>query len=296
MKLFVAGGTGVLGRRAVHRLVEAGHEVTGLSRSAEKDELLRSLGARPARVDLFDAAAVKDAVAGREAVLNLATAIPPTTKAAKTAAWDETFRIRREGSRNLVDAALAAGAGRYVQESITFNYADAGDAWIDEGSPVEWGTYGAACEEAEAQARRFTESGGVGVVLRFGAFYGPDGHHMDDMAKALRKRIAPDMSPDGYRSSIHTEDAATAVVAALTVPAGIYNVVDDEPVDRREWAGAFASSLGVKPPRFVAKVAKPLVGRKVEMLMRSQRVSNRRFKEASGWAPRFPSVREGFRA
>ena len=296
MKLFVAGGTGVLGRRAVPLLVEAGHEVTALSRSAEKDELLRSLGATPVRVDLFDAPAVKDAVGGHDAVLNLATAIPTATKAASVGSWDETFRIRREASRNLVDAALAAGAGRYVQESITFNYADAGDAWIDEDSPIEWGTFGAACEEAEAQARRFTEGGGVGVVLRFGAFYGPDGHHMDDMAKVLRKRIAPDLSPEGYRSSIHTEDAATAVVAALAVPAGIYNVVDDEPVDRRAWAEAFAASLGVKPPRFVAKLAKPLMGRKAEMLLRSQRVSNRRFKEASGWAPRYPSVREGFGA
>jgi nucleoside-diphosphate-sugar epimerase len=296
MKLFVAGGTGVLGRRAVPRLVEAGHSVTALSRSPEKDELLRSLAATPVRVDLFDAGAVKDAADGHDAVLNLATAIPPTTKAAKASAWEETFRIRREGSRNLVDAALATGAGRYVQESITFNYADAGDAWIDEDGPVEWGTYGAACEAAEAQARRFTESGGTGVVLRFGAFYGPDGHHMDDMAKLLRKRIAPDISPDGYRSSIHTEDAATAVVASLAVPAGTYNVVDDEPVDRRAWLDAFAASLGVKPPRFVGKVAKPFVGRKAEMLLRSQRVSNRRFKEASGWAPTYPSVRDGFGA
>ena len=294
MKLFVAGGTGVLGRRAVPRLVEAGHEVTALSRSAEKDELLRSLGATPVRVDLFDAPAVKDAAAGHEAVLNLATAIPPTTKAAKAGAWDTNDRIRREGSRNLVDAALATGAGRYVQESITFNYADAGDAWIDEESPVEWGTFGAACEEAEAQARRFTDGGGVGVVLRFGAFYGPEGHHMDDMAKLLRKRVAPDLSPDGYRSSIHLDDAATAVVAALAVPAGTYNVVDDEPVDRRAWAEAFAASLGVKPPRFVGKVAKPFAGKRAEMLLRSQRVSNRRFKEASGWAPAHPSVREGF--
>jgi nucleoside-diphosphate-sugar epimerase len=295
MNVFVAGGTGVLGKRAVARLVEAGHEVTAVSRSPERDELLRSLGATPVRVDLFDPGAVKGAVAGHDAVLNLATAIPPTTKAAMTSAWADNERIRRDGSRNLVDAALAAGATRYVQESITFNYADGGDGWLDEDSPVEWGTMGAACEEAEAQASRFAEAGGSGVVLRFGMFYGPDGHHMEDLRRMLALRIAPQMTPDGYISSIATDDAATAVVAALGAPSGTYNVVDDEPLLRREWAEAAAEALGQKRPVFAMKAAKPLLKRKADMLLRSQRVSNRRFKEVTGWAPAHPSVREGFR-
>lgn len=296
MNIFLAGGTGVLGRRAVARLVDAGHAVTALSRAPERDELLRGLGATPVRVDLFDPAAVKEAVVGHEAVLNLATAIPPTARSATTSAWETNERIRREGSRNLVDAALAAGASRYVQESITFNYADGGDAWLDEDSPIEWGTMGSACQEAEAQARRFAEGGGAGVVLRFGSFYGPDGHHMDDLRRSLGLRVAPQLTPDGYISSIATDDAATAVVAALDAPSGTYNVVDDEPLLRREWADAAADALGQKRPVFAMKAVKPLVRRKADMLLRSQRVSNRRFKDATGWAPAHPSVRVGFRA
>src|SRR5918998_2734464 len=107
MKLFVAGATGVLGWRSVKRLVEAGHDVTGIARSDEKAALLERLGAAPARVDLFDAGAVKGAVDGSEAVLNLATHIPPTSKYALPGVWKENDRIRTEGARNLVDAALA---------------------------------------------------------------------------------------------------------------------------------------------------------------------------------------------
>jgi len=297
MKVFLAGGTGVLGRRAVPALVAAGHDVTALSRSPEKDELLRSLGATPVRVDLFDPVALKEAAGGHDAVVNLATSIPPATKAASPAAWAENDRIRREGARNLVDAALAAGSSVYVQESITFNYADGGDAWIDEDSPVEWGLQGAACADAEAAAARFADSGGRGVVLRFATFYGPDGHHMDDLRRLLARRVAPHVSPDGYISSIATEDAATAVAAALaSAPSGTWNVGDDEPMVRRAWADAAAEAMGVKRPRFVLQVAKPVVKRRGEMLLRSQRVSNRRFKEATGWAPRYPSARDGFRA
>ena len=136
-KIFVAGATGVLGRRAVKQLVEAGHDVTGVARTPEKAELVRSLGATPVTVDLFDAGAVKEAVAGHDVVMNLATHIPPLSKAPLPGAWNENNRIRSEASRNLVDAALAAGAARYIQEAIAFMYPDSGDAWIDEDKPLD---------------------------------------------------------------------------------------------------------------------------------------------------------------
>src|SRR5690349_1799280 len=117
MKVFVAGGTGVVGRRAVERLVEAGHDVSVIARSDEKAALVVSLGATPARVSLFDAPALTEAVAGHEVVVNLATHIPPLTRAGLMSSWQENNRIRTEGARNLADAALAAGASRYVQES-----------------------------------------------------------------------------------------------------------------------------------------------------------------------------------
>lgn len=102
------------------------------------------------------------------------------------------------------------------------------------------------------------DAGGTGVVLRFATFDGPEGHHMRDMQRLLPKRIAPHVTPAGFLSSIHLDDAATAVVAALDAPSGTYNVVDDEPLTRREWVDAFAAALGVKPPRFVLQVAKPV--------------------------------------
>ena len=131
MRVFVAGGTGVLGRRAVARLVAAGHEVTGVSRSPERDALLESLGARPVRVDLFDADAVRAAVAGSEAVVNITTKIPPLAQMARDSRGHENERIRREASGILVDAALAAGAAVFVQESLAFMYGEHGDEWID---------------------------------------------------------------------------------------------------------------------------------------------------------------------
>jgi nucleoside-diphosphate-sugar epimerase len=294
-KVFVAGATGVLGWRAVDRLVQAGHAVSGVARSPEKAARLRGLGAAPVQVDVFDAAALRDAVAGNEVVCNLATHIPRTSKARRDAAWVENDRIRREASRNLVDAALAAGAGRYVQESITFLYADAGDAWIDEDAPMDPPAYARSVLDAEAQAKRFTDAGRTGVVLRFGLFYGADSHHTVDALRLARRRVAATFGrADAYISSITTDDAAAAVVAALDAPAGIYNVVDDEPLTRRAYADALGDARGGRrlhmPPALVTKLG----GDKTETLARSQRVSNERFRKETGWAPASPSAREGW--
>ncbi len=116
MRVFVAGATGVAGRRAVARLVAAGHQVTGIARSPEKASLLASLGARAVEVSLFDVGALRDAIGGHDAVVNLATKIPPLHRMSMTSAWAENERIRRVASGNLVDAAIAAGARVFVQE------------------------------------------------------------------------------------------------------------------------------------------------------------------------------------
>ena len=296
-KVFVAGATGVLGKRAVAQLVAAGHDVTGVARTPEKAELLRRLGARPVSVDIFDAAAVAEAVAGHDVVCNLATHIPPMAKAALPGAWSDNDRIRSEASRNLVDAALAAGASRYVQESISFICADGGDEWIDEDAPVEVVPYVRSVLEAEAQARRFTEAGGIGVVLRFAVFYGPDSHTTQTQLWMARLGIAPVLgAADGWQSSIETEDAASAVVAALRAPAGTYNVADDEPVTKRDWADVLAAALGSPRAVMTPRPALRVAGWRVNLLSRSHRISNRRFREATGWAPATPSVRQGLPA
>ena len=297
MKLFVSGATGALGKQLVPLLVAAGHDVSAVARTPEKAAVLERAGARPVTVNLFDAAAVRAAVAGHEAVVNVATHIPPAAKALLPGAWRENDRIRREASKNLVEAALAAGAARFVQESFAPMYPDRGDAWIDETVPVTPAPYSRSTVAAEEQAHHFTRSGGAGVVLRFGYFYGPEAGFTRDTIASVRKGRAPVFGKgEGFFSSIHLDDAAAAVVAALGVPAGTYNVVEDEPLRRRAYFDALAEALGVPPPKFLPAWLAPLTGNLGEQLSRSQRIANGKLRAASGWAPKYPSVREGWPA
>jgi nucleoside-diphosphate-sugar epimerase len=297
MRVFVTGATGVVGRRAVPALVAAGHDVTALGRTPEKRAALERAGATAIDVDLFDQHALRQAVAGTEGVINLATAIPPASKAIRGSAWRLNDRIRTEASANLVDAALANGVTLFVQESFAPMYAGAGEAWIDEDSPLDPAPHSRSTLDAEASAKRFTEAGGTGVILRFGFFYGPDGSFAEDTIKAVRRGLAPTVGrPDDYVASVHHEDAGSAVAAALGVPSGTYNVTDDEPMRRREFYEALADALGAPRPRMPPVWLAGLTGSLGKTLGRSIRVSNRRFREDAGWAPRYPSAREGWRA
>ncbi len=140
MQVFVAGGTGVVGRAAVRAMIEAGHRVRSSARGPEKADLVRRLGADPVDVDLDDGAGLRQAVAGSDAVVRLTTKIPqPMVKMRSPAAWRETNRLRTAGARRLVDAAIAARAPAYIHESVTFVYADGGDRWLDEDAPVDDG-------------------------------------------------------------------------------------------------------------------------------------------------------------
>ncbi len=292
MKIFLAGGTGVVGTRALPALVAAGHEVTAEARTDAKADLVRSLGGAPVTVDLFDAHAVAAAVVGHEVVINLATSIPKLTKAALGSAWTTNERLRSEASNHLVDGALATGAGRYSQESIAFPYLDAGDEWIDEDHPVEHVGPFEGAPAAEAAAQRFTESGGTGVVLRYAQFYSADSHHVHTFNAAARRRVNPFVgAPDAYWSFIHADDAGSAVEAALRAPAGIYNVADDEPLTREDAGRAAADALGVKPPKTIPKLLRAASPSNGKHLMKSLRISNREFKEATGWQPAHRSIR-----
>lgn len=295
MKIFLTGGTGVIGTRALPALVAGGHQVTAVARGDAKADAVRSFGGEPVAVDLFDAAAVAEAVVGHEAVIHLATHIPPMTKAARAGAWATNERLRTEAAAHLVDAALSAGAARYVQESICFPYQDAGDRWIHEDHPVDHVGPFAGAAAAEASAGRFAEAGGAGVVLRFAQFYAPDSSHTQTFNAMLRRRVNPFLGePDGYTSFVHAEDAGAAVAAALRAPSGIFNVVDDEPVTRAEAGRIAAAALGVKPPRSVPRVLRAASPASGKLLMRSLRVSHDRFTAATGWHPSHPSIREGW--
>jgi nucleoside-diphosphate-sugar epimerase len=297
MRIFVAGATGAVGRPLVPLLVAAGHAVTAVGRTPAKRAALAGAGATGVEVDLFDPAALRQAVAGHEAVLNLATHIPPAMKMMWPGAWRENDRIRREGAANLADAALAARAEIFVQESFGLIYEDQADRWVDESCPVRPASHSASALDAEASAARVTAAGASGVVLRFAGFYGAGSGQTADLVGAVRRGLAPlPGPPDRYMSAITTDDAAAAVVAVLAArPApGIYNVVDDEPLTHRAHIDALAAALGVAAPRLPPARLTPLMGAVGDTLSRSIRLSNAKLRGSTGWAPRYPSAREGW--
>ena len=289
------GGTGAIGRPSVAALVQAGHNVSALARSPQRAAELQQRGATPVEVSIFDVHGLAAAFASHDAVVNLATAIPPTSQFIRLRAWRENQRVRTEGSAAVVDAALQAGVPRILQESVVMLYADQGDTWIDEDAPVDRYQIATGNHAAEASARRFTVEGGTGVTLRFGLFYGPDAAHSAQFLAFARRHIVPLFGRrDAYVSSIHVEDGGRAVAAALGVPAGIYNVVDDEPLTKRAYADALAAAVGRRPwVRGPGRAAR-LLGHRTTSLTRSVRASNKRFKTATGWSPQYRSVREGW--
>jgi 2-alkyl-3-oxoalkanoate reductase len=297
MHIFIAGATGVIGRRVVPVLVDQGHQVKAVGRTPAKRAELEHFGARPIEVDLFDREALVSALAGQEIIINLATHIPPASKLFWPGAWNETNRLRQYASANLVAAGLAGGAQRFIQESFGLIYADQGEDWVDEGSPVRLARYNRGVGEAEAAVQRFSQAGGAGVALRFASFYGADAPQMLDMMRFVRRGWAPlPGSANGFVSSVSHDDAAAAVLAALRLPTGIYNVSDDQPVRRREYFDSLAGALGVAPPRLLPAWTAVLMGSLGETLIRSVRLSNHKLRENSDWKPKYPSVRQGWPA
>lgn len=296
MRVFVTGGTGVIGRRAIPLLIERGHHVTAIGRSSEKRAALARRGATAVAVDLFDGTGLRRVLKGQDAVLNLATHIPgSTTSMFFRWAWRENDRIRRVASAVLVDAATASGVSRFIQESFAPVYPDRGAEWVDESVPLQPVAYNMSILDAERSAIRFTASGGAGVILRFGGFYGPDGFAPHDMLGMVRRGWSPlPGAPEAYLSSISHDDAAAAAVAALELPAGVYNVVDDEPLTRRDYVGTLARIAGVPMPRFMPGWATGMMGSLGRLLARSVRMSNKKLAAAAPtWRPRYRSAREG---
>jgi nucleoside-diphosphate-sugar epimerase len=309
MRVFVAGATGVIGRRLLPLLAGGGHEVTAMTRSDERAGTLAQAGATPVVCDVFDAEGVRAAVeaARPEVVLHELTDLPPNIdprKMEEQAAGND--RIRSEGTRNLVAAAVAAGARRVVAQSIAFAYAPAGsgpkaedDALWDD-APWPWSRSVQALRELENTVLQ-TE-GIEGVVLRYGFFYGPGSAYADDghFAREAKKRRLPVVGKgSGVFSFIHVDDAAAATVAAMERGApGIYNIVDDDPAPLRDWVPAYADAVGAKPPRRVPTWLARLVGGRYTAAMATtlRGASNAKAKAALGWQPRWASWREGFRS
>lgn len=278
-RVFVTGATGVLGRRVVPLLVEAGHRVTAVVRSQAKASAVRAAGASPIEVDLFDRDRIRQTIDGCDCIVQLATHIPSGPAATQRSAWETNDRLRGVAAPAIAAAAVDAGVGRFIQESITFPYSDGGDEWIDERHERTYFSGNQSTATAEAAATDVTVAGGVGVVLRFALFMAPDSAHTQGFVNAARDgRFTVVGDLQSYVSFIHIDDAAAAVVAALEAPAGTYNVAEADPVRRAIHRDALATLVG-----------KPLVELTgddgANGLARSHRISSRLLHDATGWEP-----------
>jgi nucleoside-diphosphate-sugar epimerase len=284
VRVFVTGATGVLGMSAVASLLADGHEVTGLARNPEKADRLCRAGADACRVPLFDVDALARAFEGHEAVCNLATHIPVGIVGIRRGPWKVNDRLRVEGSRAVAQAARAAGVRRLVQESVSLVYADSGEDWITEDSPLSVTGAVEPSAVAESNAAGFESPTRVPVILRFGALVGDDPTTRLRIAHARAGRPIGLGDPHAWMHIVHPDDAGRAVAAAITAPAGVYNV-GAEPVRRHEMTRVFGELVGQAEVGFVPRLVVRLAGERMELMTRSHRVSSDRFHEATGWKP-----------
>ena len=303
MRVFVAGATGVIGRRLLPALKTAGHEPIAMTRSPEKAAALAAQGIETAICDAYDAAGLARAVADARAdqIVHLLTDLPADINMRRfEREIESTGRLRKEGTRNLIAAARAAGVQRIVGESIAFAYAPEGSQVKDEDAPLATAALPFVAEPLAELERQVLDAGGI--VLRYGQLYGPGTAFATDGAWAanLRRRRLPIVgSGSGVFSFLHVDDAASATVAALEHrgPA-TYNVVDDEPAPIHDWVPVYARAIGAPAPWHVpAWVGRLAAGRiAVDMMSELRGASNERIKRELGWQPRYASWREGFRA
>ena len=302
MKLFITGATGVLGEPVTRQLIEKGYTVKALSRSENNRLRLTEWGATPVNATLFKAESLASALSDCEAVLHLATKIPRVADMKKPGAWTENDRIRRDGMRAIVTAASQVpSVHTIIYPSVSFLYADSGDRWIDsENASLDVAAPMKSTLDAEADVAAFAGSRPErrGVVLRFGSFYGPGSADSRQALDLARKGLTIGLARrDAYRSMIWIADAASAIVHALeNAPSGLFDVVEAEPFTQARSTQALAQAVGRRSlfvaPKWLLRFLLP--GDMRRLLARSQRVSNRRFCEETGWNPSVPSQQEGW--
>ena len=300
MKVLVIGASGAIGTRLVPQLIGAGHEVIGTHNSPKSAELLRTLGAKPLRLDVLDAGAVRKATLENEpeAIVHQATALT-NLKVGRN--FDKMFaktnELRTKGTDALLAAAREAGVRRFIAQSFaSYRYAREGGPVKTEDDPLDPDPL-PTTRESQAAMRYLDQAvtDADGVALRYGGFYGAAN---DGLVEPVRKRQFPIVGDGGGISSfIHLDDAASATVLALEQDGpAVYNIVDDEPAPVREWLPVLAQSLGAKPPRRVPRwLARLVAGEAAVMIGTEARgASNAKAKRELGWTLRYPSWRQGF--
>lgn len=303
MRVFVAGGAGVIGRRLVPQLVARGHQVTATTTGPAKLGLLERLGADAVVMDGLDAVAVGEAVARArpDAIVHQMTAIGGRKADLKHMdRWFATTnRLRTEGTVHLLAAADATGVSNVAAQSYAGWNGIRNGGWVKtEEDPLDLHA-GTAAHATMAAIRRLehvvVEAGGA--VLRYGALYGPGA--TDDQVELVRKRQFPLVGRGtGYCSWVHVEDAASATVLAVERQAkGVFDIVDDDPAPASEWLPHLAACAGAKPPLRVPRwLARLLAGEvAVTMMTEGRGFSNAKARRELGWAPRYPSWRTGFK-
>ncbi len=304
MKIFVAGATGVLGKRLVPQLVSIGHEVVGLSRSEDHDKWLSSHGAIARRGNLFDREGLFSITADCEAVIHLATAIPTKSRTVLDD-WVLNDRLRTEGTTNLIAASIRASVRLYIQSSVTFLYGRRHGKWVDESCPP--------AEDLPPMVKSVEMEGQVlgavsrnklrAIILRFGNVYSYDSPYTMSMYDLISRGKYPLIEKGSvYWNLVTADDAASAVIAAVTNGSKnlgkIFNICDDEPVIYIDLIEFIAKSLGApKPESMQAFLARSALGwHTVDYLLQSVRCMNKRAKAELNWRLRFPTYREGHEA
>lgn len=299
MRIFITGGSGVLGRRLILRFVNAGHTVRALTRSERADEIVRGLGALPCRGDHFDAESLVHCAGDSEVVIHAATAIPSAMRFSSKD-WEMNDALRRKGTQALTQCAGKIGAKLYLQQSIIWVARSADGSFFDENStPHPAGLYASSLDAENISFDAERQFGFRVIVLRCGFFYSADSFHTKMIGEALSRRRARIVGKgDAVWAMIHSDDAASAfATAAESAKRGLWHVVDDRPVTVEEFFNEFASALNVDQPKHIPVwLGKLLLGKQtVAQFTTSSLTSNARFKNVFNWSPQFSTYQEGLR-
>jgi nucleoside-diphosphate-sugar epimerase len=306
MRVFVAGATGAIGKALVPRLIAAGHQVTGLTRSEAKAPSIRAMGAEAVIGNVFDADRLNEIVcaAHPEVLIHELTDLPQEFDLAKIRrSYPENNLVRREGTKNLVAAAKASGVRRFLVESMASWYDPKGGGLKTENDPLDLYAdepVGTAVRALDFMEQTVLNSGMEAVVLRYGALYGPGtwfGKGGGAWKQVLERRFPIIGDGAGMYSWIHVDDAASATVALAERGApGIYNVVDNDASPVKIWLPVYAQALRAKPPyRVPVWIASLIAGRGLVKWMRTMPGAlNRKLRNEVGWNPAYPSWRQGF--